>query len=86
MSFTLPADDPDRFFTDSPEIPDMHQAHRFHYSPDSTLRQAIEARLLTSETYDETAARFAATPRAIEYIEQVFFNVRDRLQCVTEHP
>jgi hypothetical protein len=62
------------------EYPDVCQAHFFYYTPDFTTRQEIEARLLTQESYAEIGRRFATTPKTIEYYEQIFFNVRDRLK------
>lgn len=58
---------------------DMYQAHNIFYAADIETRLILEARLLTTETFAEIAARLATTPKAVEYYEGVFFNVRDRL-------
>ena len=60
--------------------PDVHRAHMLHFAPDCQLRQILEARLLTNESLSEIAQRFATEEQTIEYYEQLFFNVRDRLQ------
>jgi hypothetical protein len=52
-----------------------------HYSADWLTRQQVEARLLTGQSYDEIGSKLPATPKAVEYYEQLFFNVRDRLAC-----
>ena len=41
----------------------------------------LEARLLTSESFAEIAARFATEAPVIDCFEKLFFNVRDRLDC-----
>ena len=53
-------------------------AHLLHYSPDVESRQILEASLLTTKSFAEIADQFATEPRAIEYFEGLFFNVRDR--------
>jgi hypothetical protein len=63
------------------DYPHVCRAHGLHYSPDLERRQILEARLLTQETIEEIATRFDAAPQVIEYYEQLFFHVRDRLQC-----
>lgn len=61
------------------EFPDVYQAHQLHYSSDVETRQILEACLLTQESFAEIGKRFGVTPKAIEYFEAIFFNVRDRL-------
>jgi hypothetical protein len=61
------------------EYPEVCRAHLLHYSPDVESRQILEASLLTTKSFTEIANRFATEPRAIEYFEGLFFNVRDRL-------
>ena len=63
------------------EYPHVCRGHLLHYSPDIERRQILEARLLTSETIQEIAIRFATVPEVIDYYEKLFFHVRDRLQC-----
>src|SRR5262249_20439813 len=41
----------------------------------------VEARLLTDEPLARIAAKCSTTPRVIHAFEQVFFNVRDRLEA-----
>ena len=48
--------------------------------PDRRLRQILEAWLLTNASFSEIAKRFATDPLTIEYFEQLFFNIRDRMQ------
>jgi hypothetical protein len=62
------------------KYPDVYQAHALWYSPDFATRQGLEAWLLTSESYEQIAQRFFTVPRAIDYYEQLFFNVRDRVK------
>ncbi len=61
--------------------PHVHAAHMLHYDPDSERRQILEAWLLTTEPYFEIAERFAMDEKTVDVYEQVFFNVRDRLEC-----
>lgn len=63
------------------EYPAVCHAHQIYYSRDVEPRQVLEARLLTRETPEEIAIRFATTPEAIDYYEKLFFDVRDRLEC-----
>jgi hypothetical protein len=62
------------------EYPQVCQAHRLYWQPDTERRLILEARLLTSESFAQIAERFATEPSAIDYYEKLFFNVRDRLQ------
>jgi hypothetical protein len=62
------------------EVSHVGQAHSL-YSSDVEQRQILEARLLTSETFDEIAERFAADAQTIDYYERLFFNVRDRMDA-----
>src|SRR6266404_2714912 len=57
------------------EYPHVCNAHLLHYSPDIERRQILEARLLTNETFDEIASRYATTPQVIDYYEKLFFHV-----------
>jgi hypothetical protein len=61
-----------------PAMPAVAQAHEL-FSIDIERRQLLEARLLTSETFDEIAERVGTDAKTIDYFEQLFFNVRDRL-------
>ena len=45
-----------------------------------TTRWAVEARLLAGEPIDDIARKTALTPRAVATFEELFFNVRDRLE------
>jgi hypothetical protein len=60
--------------------PQVAQAHFLHYAEDIEQRQILEARLLTEETFAEIAARLGVDPMVVEYYEQIFFNIRDRLK------
>jgi hypothetical protein len=44
------------------------------------LRAELSAWILTGETDEEIAARLAIAPQSVECFEQIFFNVRDRLE------
>ena len=63
------------------EQPHVYHAHSLRYHPDTELRQILEARLLTSESFAQIAERFGVEPAAIDYYEKLFFHVRDRLEC-----
>ena len=63
------------------EYPDVGHAHRLHYSPDIERRQILEARLLTSESIEGDRTPLRRAPKAIEYYEKLFFDVRERLEC-----
>jgi hypothetical protein len=63
--------------------PDVYAAHLFNYSHDFAPRQEIEARLLARQSYEEIGKRHAATPKAIEYYTQLFFDIQDRLANTT---
>jgi hypothetical protein len=65
---------------DFDEFRPMVEAHQCNYSPDPTIRQELEAWLLTEEPYEKIAQRFFMSPQAVEFFEQIFFNVRDRLE------
>lgn len=64
----------------SPSMLRVVQAHRLYYSADVERRQILEARLLTSEPFAEIAKQFDTDAGTIDYYEQLFFNVRDRLK------
>ena len=59
----------------------VDQAHRLYFAADVERRQILEARLLTAESFAEIAMRFATKAAMIDYFEQLFFNVRDRMDC-----
>jgi len=61
------------------EQPYVYQAHMLRYGPDTPRRQILEARLLTRESLAQIAERFATKAPTIQYYEQLFFHVRDRL-------
>jgi hypothetical protein len=61
-------------------MPPLHQAYRL-YKGESPLRWELEARLLTSEPFEQIAAKCGTTPMVINAYEKVYFNVRDRLQA-----
>jgi hypothetical protein len=62
------------------QMPAVAQAHEL-FSIDIERRQLLEARLLTPETFDEIAKRVGTDGQTIDYFEQLFFNVRDRMQA-----
>jgi hypothetical protein len=65
------------------KLPHVDRAHRLQFDAEYELRQTMEAWLLTREPIPEIAARFAMDAAVVEYFEQLFFNVRDRLDCTT---
>lgn len=59
---------------------DIHQAYElFLLNPTDPNRHVVEARILAGQSNEEIANLCALTPEAVEYYEQTFFNVRDRL-------
>ena len=46
---------------------------------ESKMRDVIEARILARQTNEQIASKSSASPEAIGMFEQLFFNVRDRL-------
>ena len=58
---------------------DVSQAHVLYFGSDSHQRQILVARLLTSEPFGDIAKRSGMQTEAVEFFEQVFFCVRDRL-------
>ena len=63
------------------ELPLVHGAHQFHFHSGFECRQNLEAWLLTPEPFANIADRFATDVAVIEYYEQLFYCVRDRLNC-----
>jgi hypothetical protein len=63
------------------QMPHVEQAHRLYVAADVERRQILEARLLTGESSAEIAERFATDAKTIHYYEQLFFSVRDRMDC-----
>lgn len=61
--------------------PDAVQVQALYYSRPIELRQILESRLLTNETFQQIAASTGVPPAVVELYEQLFFNVRDRLQA-----
>jgi hypothetical protein len=59
--------------------PHVYQAYMLHYDPDTERRQILQAWLLTKEPYPAIAKRFAMDEKTVDYYEEIFFNVRDRL-------
>jgi hypothetical protein len=65
------------------EMPHVHQAHELYFKSGLETRQILEAWLLTREEFSYIADRVAIEAAALEHFEQLFFNVRDRLDCST---
>jgi len=72
-------DDEGKILAVKVELPAVYAAHRFHYGSDYRMRQEIEARLLAGESFQEIASKLCADPKAIEYYNQIFFDVCDAL-------
>jgi hypothetical protein len=63
------------------ELPDVHRAHQIYFDSNYTGRQNLEAWLLTRKSTSDIATRLSAEVKAVEYFEQLFFSVRDRMDC-----
>lgn len=59
--------------------PEIYYAHTFHSHPDVEWREILEARLLAREPDDYIAFELSTIPGAIDWYENLFFNIRDRL-------
>src|SRR5262245_58981004 len=68
--------DASKLETASRLYPQAAAVHSLRYSPESERRQILEARLLTSETFEQIAERTGLEPSTVEHYEQVCFNVR----------
>lgn len=62
-------------------FPEIYYAHQTDYTPDTEWKAILQSRILTGETDEEVAHRFATLPGVITWYERLFFNVRDRLTC-----
>jgi hypothetical protein len=62
-----------------PLDPALFYAHLIHHHPDREWRSIAQARLLSGATDDEIAQLSGTLPETINLYEQLFFNVRDRL-------
>ena len=80
LEYRAAADDEERRDRVLAGHPHVYQAHWLYYSPEIDRRQILEARLLTSESFDEIAVRFAVEPPVVDYFEKLFFNIRDRME------
>jgi hypothetical protein len=63
------------------ENPEIVLVHELHYSPYSEQRHILEARLLTTESYEEISQRMGTSAKAVSLYADLFFDVRDRLQA-----
>lgn len=54
-------------------------AHEIRFQTDNMLRLELEARLLTSLTLEEIAAKMQQRVDTVQWYEALFFNVKDRL-------
>lgn len=61
------------------EEPDIYVANTLYMQKDSTRRWEIEARLLTSQTFDDIGSRLCVDGAAIAAYEALFFGVKERL-------
>jgi hypothetical protein len=62
-----------------PLDPPLFYAHLIHHHPDREWRTIVQARLLTGDDDAEIANYGGTLPDTIHLYEQLFFNVRDRL-------
>jgi hypothetical protein len=62
-------------------LPALFQAYRLYNDGPPMLRWEVEARLLTTEPFEQIAAKCDSTRQVIHAYEKVFFNVRDRLEA-----
>jgi hypothetical protein len=58
----------------------VHRAHLLHFHRERELRDILQARLLTGESFADIATRLGSDPATIEFYGALFFDVRDRLQ------
>jgi hypothetical protein len=63
------------------EYPDAAFAHRIHYSPCPEAQHILQARILTSETFEQIAERMSVDAAAIKLYADLFFDVRDRMNA-----
>lgn len=61
------------------KYPEIFWAH-YIWSENGILKSSIEAHILARETNFEIGFRLGASPPVVEAYEQLFFNVRDKLQ------
>ncbi len=65
----------------SKEDPALVQAHRLRWSLDAEDRAIVEARILTGESDAEISKKLGILPETVDWYENLFFCVRDRLGC-----
>jgi hypothetical protein len=69
-------------FGDDARLVRTCEAQLLHVETKPYGRDVVKARLLAGQTDEEIAQEAALRPQAIEYYEKIFFNVRDRLDCL----
>ena len=60
--------------------PALYDAHGFHTHRDIERRAFLQAMIVAGMADEEIAKRLACLPATVDWYEQVFFNVRGRLQ------
>jgi len=65
----------------SDQDPALVQAHMLRWSPNAEDRAIVEARILAGETDAAIGKRLGLMPEAVDWYEDLFFCVRDRLGC-----
>jgi hypothetical protein len=63
------------------EYPDAALVHELYFSRSIELRQILEARLLTDESFAQIANRMGLGESAVRLYSDLFFDVRDRMQA-----
>ena len=59
--------------------PSLHAAYALYAQPPDLRRWELEARLLTTEPFEQVASKCLLTAAAVEAYHGVFFHVRERL-------
>lgn len=65
-----------------PSFPDLYHAQRFREHHDAEGQATLEARLMAGMSNRDIAQPAGTSPDVVRAYEKLFFNVRDRLQCM----
>jgi hypothetical protein len=61
----------------------LYEAKAFWDQGDGPARWELEARLLTTESWETVASKVGLTPLGVEYIEKLYFHVRDKFEATS---
>lgn len=59
--------------------PGLYYAHSLYHQNDTEWRSILEARILTGASDEDIAETLGTLPETVDWYEQLFFNVRDRI-------